>query len=400
LKTSLEGRRLGPYTLLEHLASGGMAEIFLARYEAPGPAGFAKPVVLKVLQERWAEHPEVVAMFLAEARLGAELRHPGIVDVYDAGEADGLRYIVMEHIEGRTLADLVLRSLEVSRPLPPAYAAFVAWQVADGLAYLQDGVLGQGRPLEVVHRDLSPENLVVSHAGQTKIIDFGVARRGGPTPTHGDLRPGKVSYMSPEQVMGQPADGRSDIFALGTILYEIGVGRRLWRGPAAVVMRRIVEEPPPPPSSLRRDLPRGFDAVTMRALAKRPEDRHPSAAALAEELGHLVAAAGEPVGNRQIARFVADVFAPEAVVSTRGAGRAAAFLDDEAPAKPVEPVERAEPSPAPAAHRAQEPVGPPAAAAASAPTTSGEARWRRAFGVTILLLVGALAVLAFTLVRR
>ena len=391
---SLEGRRLGPYTLLEHLASGGMAEIFLARYEAPGADGFAKPVVLKVLQQRWAEEPEVLAMFLAEARLGAELRHPAIVDVHDAGEADGLRYIVMEHIEGRTLADLVLRSLEVSRPLPPAYAAFLAWQVADGLAYLQDGVLGQGRPLEVVHRDLSPANLVVSHAGQTKIIDCGVAQRGGPTPAQVTLRPGKVSYMSPEQVLGQPVDGRSDIFALGTILYEIAVGRRLWRGPAAVVMKRIVEEPPPPPSSLRRDLPRALDAVTMRALAKRPEDRHPSAAALAEELGRVVAGAGGPVGNRQIARFVAEVFAPEAAVSTRGAGRAAAFLDDDAPADEVEP------KPAPAARRASDPSEAPVGIAPGAPTAVPEARRRPVFAVTILFLIGVLAALAFTLARR
>src|SRR4051812_30147117 len=110
--SSLAGRRLGPYTLVEHLASGGMAEIFLARYQAPGLHGFDKPVVLKVLQQRWADHPEVVAMFQREARLGAELHHPAVVEVYDAGEAEGLRYIVMEHIEGRTVADLVLRSLE------------------------------------------------------------------------------------------------------------------------------------------------------------------------------------------------------------------------------------------------------------------------------------------------
>jgi serine/threonine protein kinase len=380
--------------LLEHLASGGMAEIFLARYEAPGAAGFVKPVVLKVLQERWAEQPDVLAMFLAEARLGAELRHPAIVDVHDAGAADGLHYIVMEHIEGRTVADLMLRSLEVSRPLPPAYAAFLAWQVADGLAYIQDGVLGQSRPLEVVHRDLSPANLVVSHAGQTKIIDFGVAQRGRPTPAQADLRPGKVSYMSPEQILGQPVDGRSDIFALGTILYEIAVGRRLWRGPAPVVMKRIVEEPPPPPSSLRRDLPRALDAVTMRALAKRPEDRQPSAAALADELGRVVAAFGEPVGNRQIARFLAEVFAPEAAVSTRGAGRAAAFLDDEGHGA------EGDPKSVPAARRTPDQREVAVAIPARAPAAAPERPWSRVFSVTILLLIGVLAVLAFTLVRR
>ena len=186
------------------------------------------------MQERFSDNPQVVKMFLEEARLGAELNHPHIVDVFEIGESDGLRFIAMEYLEGRTLNDVVTRGLEVARPLPRTYAAYVVAQVAEALAYLQAGLPGRGRQTPVVHRDISPPNVIVGYAGGTKLIDFGIARRADARPDEeAGLRPGKVSYMSPEQVRGEPLDGRSDIFSLGTILYEITLGRRLWRGPAA-----------------------------------------------------------------------------------------------------------------------------------------------------------------------
>lgn len=324
---SLAGKRLGRYTLLEHLASGGMAEIFLARHEAPG--GFVKDLVLKVLQERFADNAEVVAMFLEEARLGAELRHPSIVDVYDAGFEDGLRFIAMEFIAGKTLTDFVLRAMEVAQPLPLPYAAFMIGQAAEALAYLQEvGTEEQGR-LDIVHRDISPMNLVVSYTGQTKIIDFGIARRGTGNPEAPGARPGKLSYMSPEQVQGLPLDGRSDIFSLGTILYEITVGQRLWRGPAPTAMQRIVEEKPTPPTYIKRDFPPALELIILRALEKRPDDRYQSAADMAEDLAAYVAGSNERVGNRQIALFLQEIFSPSTEISEQGARRARAFVDEE-----------------------------------------------------------------------
>lgn len=330
--TSVRGKRLGRYVLLEHLASGGMAEIFLARLE--GASGFGKELVLKVLQERYADNAQVVAMFMEEARLGAQLRHPAIVDVFDVGEDGGLRFIAMEYIEGRTLSELVTRGLEVGRPLPRPHAAHIIAEVAQGLAYLQRGLPGRGRPPEVVHRDISPPNLIVSYAGVTKIIDFGIARRSDLDLDEAGLKPGKVSYMSPEQVRGQHLDGRSDIFSLGTVLYEITLGRRLFRGPAHTVMRRIVEEEPPPPSYVDRQYPALLERVVMRALARRPEDRYSSGAEMALDLERYLAQTGEPVRERQIAGYIASLYAPEAVNSAPGIEAARDFAEDDLEGEP------------------------------------------------------------------
>jgi serine/threonine-protein kinase len=323
----LKGKRVGRYTLVEHLASGGMAEIFLARHEAEGD--FAKEQVLKILQDRYAEHQDVVRMFLDEARLGAKLNHPNIVDVYDVGLDNGLRYIAMEHIPGKTLTDIVRRGIEVSKPLPLDHAAYLAAETAAGLAYMHDGTDSRRRPFRIIHRDISPSNLIVSFSGQTKIIDFGIAREGdGPDPESG-ARPGKVSYMSPEQVQGGKLDGRSDIFSLGTILYEITLGKRLWRGPKEVVMRRIVEENPPPPTYLDRAYPPALELIVLRALEKRPEKRYQTAGELFEDLEGYLVASGARTRNHQIAQYLHDLFAKEAEVSEMGVRRARAFADDD-----------------------------------------------------------------------
>ena len=323
----MRGKRLGRYVLSEHLASGGMAEIFLARLEGSG--GFSKELVLKVLQERYADNPQVVTMFHEEARLGAQLRHQSIVDVFDVGEDGGLRFIAMEYIEGRTLSEVVTRGLEVGRPLPRPYAAHIVGEVAEGLSYLQGGIPGRGRPPTVVHRDISPPNLIVSFSGITKIIDFGIARRSDTQLDESGLKPGKVSYMSPEQVRGEPLDGRSDIFSLGTVLYEITLGRRLFRGPAHTVMRRIVEEEPPPPSYVDRQYPPLLERVVMRALAKRPEDRYPTGLEMALDLERYLQQAGERVIDRQVARYVLDIYAPEAAMSAQGVQKARDYAEDE-----------------------------------------------------------------------
>jgi tRNA A-37 threonylcarbamoyl transferase component Bud32 len=325
---SVRGKPLGRYTLVEHLATGGMAEIFLARLEADG---FAKELVLKVLQERYADNPQVVAMFLEEARLGAQLRHPSIVDVFEIGEADGVRFIAMEYLEGRTLNEVVTRGLEVGLPLPRTHAAYIAAQVADGLAYLTGGLLGRGLPLEVVHRDISPPNLIVGYAGQTTIIDFGIARHGDTGSDEAGLKPGKVSYMSPEQVRGEPLDGRSDLFSLGTILYEITLGRRLWRGPPPVVMQRIADEVPAPPTYIDRNYPALLERVVMRALEKRPEDRYPTAADMVADLDRYLGQTDDRIQNRHVARYLQSLWAEDVVVSAGGVRQARAFDEDEDP---------------------------------------------------------------------
>ena len=323
----LKGKRVGRYSLVDHLASGGMAEIFLARHEAEGQ--FAKELVLKILQDRYADHQDVVRMFLDEARLGAKLNHPNIVDVYDVGEENGLRYIAMEHIPGKTLTEVIRRGIEVSKPLPLDHAAYLVAETAAGLAYMHDGTDSRRRPFHIVHRDISPSNLIVSWSGQTKIIDFGIAREGeGPDPESG-ARPGKVGYMSPEQVQGGKLDGRSDIFSLGTILYEITLGKRLWRGAKEVVMRRIIDENPPPPTYVDRSYPPALELIVLRCLEKQPEKRYPTAGELFEELEGYLVASGARTRNHQIAQYLHELFAKEAEVSEMGVRRARAFADDD-----------------------------------------------------------------------
>jgi tRNA A-37 threonylcarbamoyl transferase component Bud32 len=322
----LKGKSVGRYGLIEHLASGGMAEIYLASHESEG--AFAKELVLKILQSRYAENPDVVKMFLDEARLGAKLNHPNIVDVYDLGSEDGLYYIAMEHIPGKTLTDVVRRAIEVSKPLTLEHAAYLMAETAAGLAYMHDGTDPHGRPFRIVHRDISPSNLIISMSGQLKIIDFGIARE-TEAPDASGARPGKVSYMSPEQVRGGELDGRSDIFSLGTILYEITLGRRLWRGPKEVVMRRIVEEKPAPPTYVNRNYPPELELIVLRALEKRPENRHATAGELFEELEAYLVSSGARTRNHQIAQYLQDLFAPDAEVSEMGIRRARDYLDDD-----------------------------------------------------------------------
>jgi serine/threonine protein kinase len=356
-RKSVRGKRLGRYVLQEHLADGGMAEIFLARLHAPtggagGDPGFDKDLVLKVLHERFADNPMVVAMFEQEARLSAVLRHPNIVDVHDVGEDAGVRFIAMEYIDGRTLTDVVTRSLEVGEAVPLHHAVHIVAEVAAGLAYLDGGVPGRGRAPHVVHRDISPTNIVIGWAGQTKIIDFGIAQQvegivirgkngkaaaGGAAAkseavveAEGGTRPGKVSYMSPEQVRGLPLDPRSDLFALGTILYEITLGRRLWRGPPEVVMRRIVEEAVVPPTYVQRDYPPALERIVLRALEKRPQDRQASAADMLADLDSFLSDVGVAhTSPRALGEFVRAIYAPGAKVSERGARQAQIFQDDD-----------------------------------------------------------------------
>ena len=333
MSTSKEliGTQLGGYTIADHLATGGMAEIFLARHEGLGR--FEKELVLKVLQSRWEEYPEVVDMFLTEARISALMSHPNIVDVFDVAEDSGRHFIVMEHIAGRTLTELAKRAIQVTKSIPIEVGVFIAAELAGALAYMYDGSGGAKEPLHVVHRDISPTNVLIGSTGQVKLIDFGIARQGTAVLQESGARPGKVTYMSPEQVRGAPIDGRSDIFCLGTILYEITLGRRLWRGPREVAVKRIVEERPKPPTFVRHDYPVELELIVLRALEKRPEDRYQSATELHQDLQSFLARSNAHLRNSfQMADYVAKIFSEEAdaLISDSGRRHAQAFVDNEA----------------------------------------------------------------------
>jgi len=306
------GKQVGRYRIVRHLASGGMAELYIARQEAMG--GFEKEIVVKVLQPRYAENPRVVQMFLDEARLAAKLNHQSIVHVYDVAEDGGLKYIAMEYIRGETLTEIVKHGLAAEKYLPIEHAVHIVRQTAAGLAYAHSWREPDGHLLRIVHRDVSPTNILVTMEGQVKIVDFGIARAQAELRDEGGGVIGKASYMSPEQVKGEGVDYRSDIFSLGIILYELTLGQRLFRGASDVVMKRIVEEKVAPPTAVRRDFPPALELIVMRALEKRPDDRYQSAEEMRVDLEEFLADEGLRTGSRRMALYMKEIF-PDGVTA-------------------------------------------------------------------------------------
>jgi serine/threonine protein kinase len=292
----------GRYTLLRRLAVGGMAEIFLARQAAM--AGFEKEVVIKRLRSELAGDQRIVEMFLDEARIGALLNHPNIVHVYDVDEQGAIPYIAMEYIIGEELNELCRRGLSHKKFLPLEHAVELMRQAAAGMGYFHAKRSTDGaESLDIVHLDISPSNLLVTQDGFLKIIDFGIASSRGQR-QHGDVLPGKLGYMSPEQAARKPVDHRSDLFSLGIVLYEITVGRRLFRGPAAEVVHRLTSASVEPPTFVRRDFPTALESIVMRLLEKHPDDRYQSAYDLADDLETFLRDAQLHSGPVRIARYL------------------------------------------------------------------------------------------------
>ncbi|MGN6103805.1 MAG: serine/threonine-protein kinase, partial [Kofleriaceae bacterium] len=301
-QTSFGGR----YSLLRQLAVGGMAEIYLARQAAM--SGFEKEVVIKRLRPELADDPRVVEMFLDEARIGALLNHPNIVHVYDVDEHDGIPYIAMEYIVGEELNELCRRGLALDRFLPLEHAVELMRQAAAGMGYFHaargaEGSAQVDQPLDIVHLDISPSNLLVTRDGFLKIIDFGIANARGQR-QRSDVIPGKLGYMSPEQATRKPVDHRSDVFSLGIVLYEITVGKRLFRGPAHEVVARLIETKIEPPTFARRSFPSALEAIVMRCLERHPEDRYQSAYDLADDLEAFLRDESMHSGPVRIARYL------------------------------------------------------------------------------------------------
>ncbi|MFZ9888415.1 MAG: serine/threonine protein kinase [Myxococcota bacterium] len=290
---------VGPYEVVQLLASGGMAEVYLGRKRGPGR--FEKRVVIKRVAKKLLGDPEVETMFLDEARLHARLDHPNIVQIHDFGEDHGAYFLVMEFVAGATLRWLVDNATAVHRPIPPHHALRIVADVLAGLHAaheLCDEV--SGHPLHLVHRDISPVNVLISRSGVAKLCDFGVAKSElQQVYTRVGVVKGKYRYMSPEQLSGGPLDGRSDVFAVGVCLWEMLAGRRLFdQEDEGQVIAAIRHGRPPPPSAYRPDLPRALDRILGRALEPEPERRYRSARAFqlaCEELLRLLPRASNSV---------------------------------------------------------------------------------------------------------
>ncbi len=279
-----------------------MAEIYLAKQDSFG--GFTRTVVVKRMLPQLAVRPDFVQMFLDEARLAANLNHPNIVSVFNLGEVDQSYFIAMEFVDGPHLGSLFAQSLRKRKPLPIELCAYVVARAADGLHYAHEqSDPATGSPLNLVHRDISPQNILVSRQGDVKVTDFGVAKASTQqTKTRTGIIKGKVAYMSPEQCLGEIVDRRTDVFALGIVLYELLTRRRLFRDKSdLLIMQKITGEDVKPPSAVNRDLDAELDAICLRALARARDERFSSASELAEAIDAWLAskAPGDPRAHMQ-----------------------------------------------------------------------------------------------------
>jgi tRNA A-37 threonylcarbamoyl transferase component Bud32 len=284
------------YALVRVLGSGGMAKVYLAHDEVLG-----RDVALKMLRGAYAEDEEFVERFKREAQAAARLSHPHIVAVYDRGRAeDGSYYIAMEYVPGGTLKDRIVRD----GALAPGVAAGVAEQIADALtAAHEEGV---------IHRDIKPQNALVTRSGDIKVTDFGIARAAAsPSVTATSVVLGTAAYMSPEQAMGKVAGPQSDLYSLGVVLYEMLTGALPFEAenPVAVSMQHV-NEPAPSPREVNPEVPEALDAITLRLLAKEPKDRYPSAAALADDLARIQAGLAPSVVDAEKTKLIAAPLPP------------------------------------------------------------------------------------------
>ncbi|MBX7102324.1 MAG: protein kinase [Myxococcaceae bacterium] len=301
--------KLGKYRLLSLLATGGMGEVFLARLE--GRAGFSKTVVVKRILRHLANDQGFIDMFRNEALLAAQLQHPNIVQIFELDREDDTWFIAMEHVHGRSLRATLQQAQAKQRRFPPRLAARVAAQALAGLHFAHRLTDERGKPLGILHRDVSPDNVLVSFTGEVKLVDFGIAKAmSGALMTRTGRLKGKFAYMAPEQFTpGAIIDARIDVYAMGVLLHELLTNElpsSVPRSPEEVLQSRKRFEP-------RAELPEGLNAVLQRALELDARDRFESAEAMAAALESYVQSTGEPMMGTHVARFLSELFGADVV---------------------------------------------------------------------------------------
>ena len=327
---------LGRYVLHDEIAAGGMASVHIGRMRGPG--GFSRTVAIKRLLPHFARDPEFVGMFLDEARLAARVRHPNVVGTLDVGAQGGELFLVMEYVHGLSLSALVKLSRKAQRPVPLGVAASVILDTLYGLEAAHEATTEMGQALEIVHRDVSPQNVLVGVDGTARVLDFGIAKAAmRMQETRDGHFKGKLAYMSPEQLGREPFDRRSDIYATSVVLWEMLTGERLFDFPSpAAIIHAIRTEDIEPPSRKRPDVPEALDAAVLRGLAKKPADRFLSALAMAGAVERAVPRATprevavwvEDIGHQMLAKRAARVANIESLPGDGGdVGRAPPELD-------------------------------------------------------------------------
>jgi len=302
------GLRLGRYELIQRLAVGGMAEIYLAR--ATGIEGFEKLVVLKRILPQYASSESFVTMFLDEARLSATLQHPNIAQVHDIGQYDSSYFFTMEYVRGEDVRTILKTAVKESKRIPLSHCVKIIADACAGLHAAHEKRGNDGQPLNIIHRDVSPSNVIVSYDGAVKLLDFGVAKAAQrQAETRSGTLKGKVSYMSPEQCRGKELDRRSDVFALGILLYELTLRRRLFNGGSEFeIMTRIVKEDVPPPSKTFPKYPKQLELILMKALRRNRDERYATAQEMQLDLEDFATRNRLHLSNVRLGRFMSEMF--------------------------------------------------------------------------------------------
>jgi serine/threonine protein kinase len=316
----------GKYTLLERISHGGMAEVFRAKTR--GTAGFERIVAIKLLLPQVADDADFVTMLIDEAKIAGQLSHANIAQIFDLGQVDGRYYIVQEYVPGRDLRAIFQHLDERHGRLSVAQACHVILKVCEALDYAHNKRDPAGQPLHLVHRDISPQNVIVSHEGEVKLIDFGIVKaEGRATKTLAGLVKGKFAYMSPEQIRGLPVDRRSDVFACGILLHELLTGRPLFkRSTEFETLQRARVGEIELPSRTNPDVSPDLDRVVLKALARHVDDRYQTAIALRDDLWEVVRVSGYYQSRDQLAAWMLETFGEPSMADIEAATSASIDL--------------------------------------------------------------------------
>jgi serine/threonine protein kinase len=296
----------GKYYLLGLIARGGMAEVYRARMQSGDKQLFA----VKVMRPQLAREARFIDMFNREGKLAMMLRNRCIVETLEIGQHDGRHYIAMEYIGGRDLTQVLRRCQETQQRIPVPHAVYIAARIAEGLHFAHTLVGPDGRPLNIVNRDVSPSNVRLSYDGDVKLLDFGIAQALMKFTSEIGILKGKFSYMSPEQIRGMPLDARTDVFSAGIILHEMLTTEKLFRGDTEfALMEKVRKAEVPPPSNFNRRVTPELDAISLKALARDVADRYQNAAQLAADLDGLIA--GYRFDPKELRQFMRQLFRKE-----------------------------------------------------------------------------------------
>ncbi|QDE84330.1 serine/threonine protein kinase [Myxococcus xanthus] len=301
----------GKYLLLERINVGGMAEVFIAK--AFGVEGFERILAIKKILPTMAEDEEFITMFIDEARISVQLNHANVVHINELGKYDDTYFIAMEYVAGRDVRTMLERYRRRKEIMPTAQAVFIASKICDGLDYAHRKKDARGQDLHIIHRDVSPQNILISYEGEVKVIDFGIAKAANRSQkTQAGILKGKFGYMSPEQVRGMPIDRRSDIFAVGVLLYEMLTGEKLFVGESDFsTLEKVRNAEVPLPSEFNPSIPQGLEKVVLKALTREPEDRYQWASDMAEDLMRFLLAGDAIYSSKHLSSYMKEAFAED-----------------------------------------------------------------------------------------